>query len=100
MTRPQLAFDFTKRVRRRDPATSRAAAARAGEFGSDHHAKIIGSLLTQGPATIYELADRTKLDHVAVARRMSELEKLGVARPTQDMRASPSGRACRVWEAC
>lgn len=69
MTRPQLAFDFTKRVRRRDPETSRAAAARAGEFGSDHHAKIVGSLLTQ-------------------------------ARPTQNMRASPSGRACRVWEAC
>jgi predicted ArsR family transcriptional regulator len=96
----QSAFDFTKRVRRRDPATSRAAAARAGEFGGDHHAKIMGSLMTQGAGTIYELAERTRLNHVAVARRMSELEELGVARPRQEMRPSPSGRACRVWEAC
>lgn len=96
----QFAFDFTRRARRRDPETSKAAAARAGEFGSDHHRKIVGSLMTQGPATIYELAERTKLDHVAIARRLPELEKLGVARPTQNMRASPSGRACRVWEAC
>lgn len=95
----QAAFDFTKRVRRRDPDTSRAAAARAGEFGSEHHRKIVGSLMTQGPATIYELAERIGLNHVAVARRMSELEELGVARPREEMRASPSGRACRVWEA-
>jgi predicted ArsR family transcriptional regulator len=96
----QSAFDFTKRVRRRDPDTSRAAAARAGEFGSDHHAKIMGSLMTQGAATYHELAARIGLEPVAVNLRLAELEKLGVARPREEMRPSPSGRACRVWEAC
>lgn len=101
MDAPQLPLDFTKRARSDDPVTSHQAAARLAEFAGDHHAKILGSLLTQGDGTIYELAERTGLDHVAVARRMSELEALQVARPKPGVkRASPTGRPCRVWEAC
>ena len=97
---PQLALDFSKRARRRDPDTSKLAAARLGEFAHDHHAKILGSLVTQGKGTIYEIAARTGLDHVAVARRLPELEALMVAQPTKETKPSPKGRACRVWEAC
>jgi len=87
------------RARADDPDTSKAAALAAAEFAGDHRAKILGSLMTQGPATIYELAARTGLDHVAVARRLPELEERGVARPTDATRKGPTGRACRVWEA-
>ena len=87
------------RARADDPDTSKAAALAAAEFAGDHRAKILGSLMTQGPATIYELAARTGLDHVAVARRLPELEERGVAMPTDATRKGPTGRACRVWEA-
>jgi predicted ArsR family transcriptional regulator len=97
---PQLALDFSKRARRRDPQTSHDAAARLAEFAHDHHAKILGSLVTEGKGTIHEIAASTGLDHVAVARRLPELEALMVARPTQETKPSPKGRACRVWEAC
>lgn len=98
----QLDLDFraAQRARRDDPETSKAAAAGASDFAAAHLAKILGSLVTQGKATIYELADRTGLDHVAVARRLPELEERQVARPTSEKRAGPTGRACRVWEAC
>jgi hypothetical protein len=102
---PQLPLDFSQRVRRTDPETSKVAALRAGEFAAAHHAKIVGSLVTQGAATIYELAERVGIDHVAVARRMAELERLTVARPKVEdgkpvTRPGPKGRGCRVWEAC
>lgn len=95
-----MPLDFSLRARRDDPVTSHEAAARVVEFGHAHQAVILGSLISQGAGTIYELADRTGLDHVAVARRMSELEALHVARPSGEKRLSPTGRSCRVWEAC
>lgn len=93
----QLALDFDKRARRTDPETSKEAAARAVEFAHAHHAKIVGSLMTQGNGTIYEIAGRTGLDHVAVARRMKELEELQAVKRTEDRRAGPTGRTCTVW---
>lgn len=96
---PQLALDFSKRARREDPDTSKVAAASAVQFGHAHQAAIVGSLMTQGPGTIYEIGERTGLDHVAVARRMKELQELGAARPREETKAGPTGRQCRVWEA-
>lgn len=96
----QLALDFTKRARRDDPVTSHQAAAQVQEFAHHHHAKILGSLITQGRATIHELAERLGLDHVQIARRLPELQALAVARPTDETKPSPKGRPCRVWEAC
>jgi hypothetical protein len=86
-----------KRARRKDPDTSKAAAAQAESLAADHQAKILGSLLVQGDGTIYEIGARTGLDHVAVARRLPELQELGVARPTGEKRLGPNGRQCRVW---
>lgn len=69
-------------------------------MAADHLAKILGSLIVDGAGTIYEVAARLGLTHVQVARRMPELEERGVARPRAgETRLSPSGRACRVWEA-
>lgn len=98
----QLDLDFAarQRARRTDPETSHEAAREVVTFAHDHHAKILGSLVTQGAGTIYELAARTGLDHVAVARRLPELEEFKVARPTEIKRVGPTGRQCRVWVAC
>lgn len=91
------------RARRSDPATSHIAAARVREFASGHFSAILAALTAPG-ATIYELAARTGIDHVAIARRMSELEKLGRVRVQRDpqgrevTRPGRSGRPCRVWE--
>lgn len=96
----QIDLDFSKRARREDPVTSHQAAAKVVAFGHDHHAKIVGSLIAQGAGTIYEIGERVGLDHVAVARRMGELEALNVARPSGATKVGPTGRQCRVWEGC
>jgi predicted ArsR family transcriptional regulator len=97
----QLLIDFTLPVRERargmDPQTSADAAARVDEFGHKHFAVILRALAV-GPQTIYEIAARTDLSHIAVARRLPELERLGRAQPTDETRLGSSGRMCRVWE--
>lgn len=86
------------RARRSDPETSQIAAGFAREFAARHAAKIWCALKDDGPATIYELAERTGLDHVQIARRLSELQPV-LAEPTGETRVGPSGRPCRVWRA-
>lgn len=80
-----------------DPATSHAAGAMAEKFIPHHHANIVDALFAKGPATIYEIEKLTGIDHVAVARRMKEIERLGNVRRTDETRPSPLGRACTVW---
>ena len=81
-----------------DPTTSHDAADMAEAFLFDHHAKIVESLRVRGPGTIYEIAERTGIDHVAVARRMKELELKAWAMRTDETRPSPLGRQCTVWK--
>lgn len=97
----QIDIDFSKRARREDPETSKDAAARAGEFAHGHYALILGALGIHGPQTIYELASRTGLSHVQVARRLPEMASSTpqMVRRTENTRPSPSGRDCKVWEA-
>lgn len=94
MTVEQLGLVFDPkprpRARRKDPATSHAAAARAESFAARHQDRILAAL--EQPGTIYDLAARTKLSHVAIARRMPELHAAGLAEPTQEKRDG-----CRVW---
>jgi predicted ArsR family transcriptional regulator len=85
------------RARSTDPATSHAAARRVSEFGHAHAALIVSALGLR-PMTMHEIAKATGLDGHAVARRLPELERSGHARPTDNLRRSPSGRMCRVWE--
>jgi DNA-binding MarR family transcriptional regulator len=86
------------RARRKDPETSHKAASRVNEFAFAHYALILEALDT-GDLTIHEIAQKTGLDSVQVARRLAELEKKGLAEPTEETRLSPSGRPCRVWRA-
>ena len=85
------------RARATDPATSHAAADAAESFIPHHHANIVDALYSKGPATIYEIARLTGIDHIAVARRMKEIERLGSVYRTADTRPSPQGRQCTVW---
>ena len=88
----QLSIFVEPRARNTDPDTSHAAAARASTFAVSHRNKIM-AVLTE-PMTIKEIAQRCGLDHVAVARRMTELQRppLRLAVPTDDRRDG-----CRVW---
>ena len=64
---------------------------------ADHHDMIHAALAKLGGATIHELAAETGLDHVQVARRLSE-EKCQ-ARVTAETRPGLNSRPCRVWKA-
>lgn len=88
---PNLQFP---RVRNTDPDTSHAAADQATDLATKHHLIIIVALET--PGTIYDIAARTDLDHNAVARRMSELERMDLVF-TEGKKKGASGRMCRVW---
>ncbi len=95
---PMPLFDRPREVpaaRATDPGTSHAAATKVVTFRGDHHRRILAAL--SEPRTIYEIAQACGLDHVAVARRMPELERDGKAEPTDETRKSPSGSPCRVW---
>lgn len=93
------AVDVSANVRRTDPETSRAAARRANEFAGTQCDLILASLLRHGPASKDGLAARLRLDGVAVARRLADLQKRGEAAPTDERRLSMSGRPERVWRA-
>ena len=88
---PNLLFP---RVRATDPITSHQAADQAADLATKHHGIILAAL--ERPGTIYDIASRTDLDHNAVARRMSELERLDLAY-TDGQKKGASGRMCRVW---
>jgi len=97
----QLAIEFDARThaRRGDPGTSHEAAARVREFASGHCAVILTTLREYGGQTIDEIAKRTHLTAVQVARRLPDLQKAGKAAPTGEERLSASGRPERVWRA-
>lgn len=88
--------DTRTRARATDPHTSHEAAERASDLAPVHYREI-GAALKRSPGTIYSLAWRTGLSHVQVARRLPEMQKLGLAEPTGETAPSPWGRACRVW---
>lgn len=86
-------------ARQTDPATSHIAAQMAIVFIEDHCSLILAAL-HQGPAGKTALAEATGLDHVAIARRLPELERQGKARPTGRTVRSGAGRPEREWAAC
>lgn len=93
--RTETEIDAIRRARITDPHTSHEAAAKV-DFAKDHQARILSALAKRNGQTIYELGAGTGLDHVAVARRMGELESDGLV-ITDGQRLSPRGRKCRVW---
>jgi len=92
----QLSIDLTPLARKSDPVTSHLAAAQAGELQAAHQREILATLKL-GPAGKSAIAARSGLDGHAVARRLPELERKGLAGPTGRTVLSESGRSEREW---
>lgn len=86
-------------ARHSDPITSNMAAAQAATFTYDHQCLILACLRVCGPMGKDGIAAKAKLSGVAVARRLPELHKAGLAAPTGKHVTSLSGRAEREWKA-
>lgn len=81
------------RARRTDPVTSHEAAEKARQTGlaDNHRAAILNVLSAHTPLTAGEIGHTIGLTNVQVCRRLSELEKAGLA-----VRNSEPPRICRV----
>ena len=91
-------FDFIfPRVRKSDPLTSYVAADSAKELAKKHGSLIVACLVQHGPQGKDGIATHTGLDGNQVARRLKELETLGLIELTGKTVASKSGRAEREW---
>ena len=90
---PDLEFP---RVRASDPVTSFKAAGEAKELASKHHKMIVEALKGRNMGKD-GIANATGLDGNQVARRLSELEKMGYIQPTGQTVRSKSGRSEREW---
>jgi predicted Rossmann fold nucleotide-binding protein DprA/Smf involved in DNA uptake len=97
-------FDVISRVadlplfRTTNPATSRAAAAEAKKFRSQHHSQILDALAA-GPAGASGIAARCGLLAHQVNKRIHELAKVGRIIETGRVVVSQSGRGEREWAA-
>lgn len=89
-----LAKDVKVLCRRTDPQTSKNAAEKTKAFKSRHIAKIWGSLKDYGPMTYKEIAEKTGLEPVAVARRRKEMEENKLIVVMDETR-----NGCSVWSA-
>ncbi|MEB3196134.1 MAG: hypothetical protein VKP62_02925, partial [Candidatus Sericytochromatia bacterium] len=81
------------RARATDPVTSHQAAERAAPAASGQRACVLAVLRQYGDLTYREIDQRLNW-HTGAQRRLPELERLGLARPTGDERDG-----CRVWTA-
>ena len=91
-------FDFIfSRVRKSDPLTSFVAADSAKELAKKHGSLIVACLVQHGPLGKDGIATHTGLDGNQVARRLKELETLGLICLTGKTVASKSKRQEREW---
>lgn len=97
MTQRQFDIAWPGLARTTDPATSHVAAQRAAAFAGSHIDVILACLGRHGPQTIDEIAKRTPLNSVQIARGLAECDRRGLAEPTGLCRLSASGRPERVW---
>jgi len=88
---------FFKLARKNDPQTSKDAAKKVN-FEVGHYDQILAVLVLSGPQGKDGIADRCKLDPNQVARRLNEMAKLGLIRPTGKTVKSKSNRSEREWE--
>lgn len=93
-----LAFlDEPRRARVSDPHTSHLAAESVRELARYHARQILDCLQSHGPLGKDGIAARTGMDGVQVARRTTELERLGLIATTGRTVHSLSGRPEREW---
>ena len=84
------------RVRTGDPATSHQAAASITDVSS-HYAQILEALSTIGPLGKDGISFYSKLDPNQIARRLNEMQKLGLISLTGKTVKSNSNRQEREW---
>lgn len=87
----------TPLARSTDPSTSHAAAEAAADLRQRHQTLILACLREHGPAGKDGIARRCGISGVAVARRLTELERMGQAEPTGRTVPSDTGRQEREW---
>ena len=87
------------RVRATDPVTSFEAAEAIKPVVSDHHRIILECLQEYGALGKDGISARTKLDGNQVARRLNEMQKIGLIHLTGKTVKSDSGRNEREWAA-
>jgi predicted transcriptional regulator len=85
------------RARNSDPVTSHAAADQAQNLARLHGGLIVVCLQRFGAKSKDGIAELTGLDGNQVARRLPELERLGLVELTGQVTKSKSGRAEREW---
>mgnify|MGYP000001587249 CR=1 FL=1 len=87
------------RVRKTDPITSHEAAEAIKPVVSHHFQTILECLQTYGPLGKDGISAMTNLDSNQVARRLNEMNKLGLIKLTGKTVRSNSGRSEREWTA-
>ena len=78
-------------ARRTDPATSHSAASKAAKIAPSQR-NIIAACISEAPATVKEISERTGLTQYAVSKRLSELAQSGRIVATGVER-----EGCREW---
>lgn len=86
-------------ARASDPITSHTAASSARSWCSEHWVAIHEALKSHGPMGKDSIARATGLTGVAVARRLPELKRMGMVKPTGNLVQSDTGRSEREWKA-
>lgn len=85
-------------ARRTDPHTSHAAAHQAQALAADHQRAILAALNEHGPMGKDAIGVWTMLTGHQVSKRLPELQRMGLVKPTGRTVASESGRQEREWE--
>ena len=85
------------RVRKTDPVTSFQAADSIKPVAPKHYAVIVDCLQTYGPLGKDGISAMTNLDSNQVARRLNEMQKIGLIKLTGKTVRSDSGRQEREW---
>jgi len=87
-----------RRARRRDPETSKTAAAHSHGLAAEHRLLILAAMRDGGAGTAHQIATRCDLQAVQVSRRLREFVDDGLIRATGETRPTPSGRPSQCWE--
>jgi hypothetical protein len=88
------------RARLTDPETSHSAAEQANALAVQHYEKILSCLQRFGALGKDGIAKHSGLEANQVARRMSELHRLGQIELTERLVKSNSNRLEREWRIC
>jgi len=88
------------RARSTDPSTSHDAADQASILAFQHYEQILACLQRYGALGKDGIAKHSGLESNQVARRMSELHRLGLVLLTGRLTKSNSGRSEREWRFC